>query len=462
VEFYPEYFLGKPGILVIIRLMQARTVENQISRSFSVFPALMAWHYLVIVLWCAGGFIINVRGSNWPQYRGPSGDGHADTNRVPTQWSEQQNVKWKTAVHDRGWSSPVIWGKRIWMTTAKEDGSELFAVCVDADTGRVVHDLKLFTVERPQFIHQFNSPASPTPVLEEGRAYITFGSPGTACLDDQGKILWERRDIECNHYRGAGSSPILYRDLLIMNFDGSDHQFVIALDKRTGKSVWKTERSIDHKDLGPDGKPMHEGDLRKAFATCHVAEFGGKPLLISQGAKAAYGYDPLTGKEFWRVEERSSHSAGTRPVVGAGLIFVPTGWAQGQVLAIRPGGSGDVTQSHVAWRLTKSVPKKPSLLMHENLLYLINDGGVATAVDPKNGEVVWTDRIGGNYSASPIAANGNIYLCSEEGKTTVVAPGREFKKIAENKLDGGFMSSPAATDNALILRTKTHVYRIEK
>jgi outer membrane protein assembly factor BamB len=404
-----------------------------------------------------------LQASHWPEFRGPQGNGHAATNRVPLTWSETEHVKWKTPIRGRGWASPVVWGNQIWTATASEDARQLFAVCVDATTGKIIHDLKLFEVERPQFIHAFNSPASPTPAIEDGRVYVTFGSPGTACLDTKtGKVIWQRVDIECNHYRGAGTSPIIYRDLLLLNFDGSDHQFIVALDKNTGKTVWRKERSIDFKDLGSDGKPQAEGDFRKAFATCHVAEFDGKPLLISQGAKAVYGYDPLTGEERWRVEERSSHSAGTRPVVGFGLIFIPTGWSQGQVLAIKPGGQGDVTSSHVAWKVTKSAPKKPSLLLVDDILYLFNDGGVATALDPKTGDVVWSDRIGGNYSASPIYANNRIYVFSEEGKATVLAPGREFKKLAENKLDGGFMSSPAVTDNALILRTKTHLYRVEQ
>ncbi|HMJ89005.1 MAG TPA: PQQ-binding-like beta-propeller repeat protein [Candidatus Acidoferrum sp.] len=402
--------------------------------------------------------------SNWPQYRGPQGDGHAGTNRVPLTWSETNNVKWKAAIHGRGWASPVIWGKQIWLTTASEDAKQLFALCVDADSGQILRDSKLFDVERPQFHHAFNSPASPTPVIEAGRVYITFGSPGTACLDtESGKVLWERRDIVCNHYRGAGSSPILHGNLLIMNFDGSDHQFVMALDKDTGKTVWKTNRSIDHKDLDASGKPQAEGDFRKAFATPHVAQFDGKPVLISQGAKAAYGYNPLTGEELWRVEERQNHSAGTRPVVGHGLIFFTTGWSQGQLLAVKPGGSGDVTSSHIPWRVTKSAAKKPSLLLVNDLLYMMNDGGVATCVEAKTGTAVWTERIGGNYSASPLFANGRIYLFNEEGKATVIAPGRDFKKLAENTLEkSGFMASPAVTDNALILRTRNHLYRVEE
>ena len=394
--------------------------------------------------------------SNWPEFRGPGGDGHAaPTSKIPTTWSTNENVKWKTPVHGRAWSSPVVWGKQIWLTTGTPDAKELFAVCVDADSGKIVRDQKLFEVERPQFHHAFNSPGSPTPVIEEGRVYVTFGSPGTACLDTQtGKALWERRDIECNHYRGAGSSPILYRDLLIMNFDGSDAQFIIALDKKTGKTVWRKDRSIDFKDLGPDGKPKAEGDFRKCFATPHVAIIDGKPLLISQGANACYGYEPLTGEEYWRVEERTSHSGGTRPVIGHGLIFFPSGWSQGQLLAVKPGGKGDITSTHIAWKVTKAAAKKPSLLLVDDVIYMNNDGGIVTAIDAKSGAEIWTERIGG-------FANGHAYFFSEEGKTTVIKPGREFNKVAENKLPDGFMASPAVTDNALILRTKEALYRIE-
>jgi outer membrane protein assembly factor BamB len=401
--------------------------------------------------------------SNWPQFRGPNGDGHAPASaRPPTTWSETNNVKWKTSIHGKAWSSPVVWDDQIWLTTATEDGKQLFAICVDAQSGKVLRDQKLFDVERPQFIHKFNSAASPTPVIEEGRVYVTFGSPGTACLDTStGKVLWERRDLECNHYRGAGSSPILHGDLLIMNFDGSDRQYVVALDKRTGKTVWRRDRSIDFQDLDEHGQPHAEGDMRKAFSTPHIAQFDGQPVLISQGAKAAYGYDPLTGEELWRVEERQNHSASTRPIIGHGLMFFPTGWGQGQVIAVKPGGRGDITGTHIAWKVTKAVAKKPSLLLVGDSICMVNDGGVATALDAKTGKEVWSERLGGNYSAAPILASGLVYALSEEGKAVVFKAGAEFQKVAENKLADGFMASPAVTGKALILRTKSALYRIE-
>ena len=400
--------------------------------------------------------------AQWPQFRGPEGLGTTTAN-VPLTWSEESNVRWKTAIHGRAWSSPIVIDNQIWISTATPDGRELSALAVDVESGKIVHDLKLFTVATPQFAHPFNSYGSPTPVAEPGRVYVTFGSPGTAAIDARtGKVLWERRDLECNHYRGAGSSPILFRNLLIMHFDGSDVQYVTALDKDTGKTVWTTPRSIDFKDLDVDGKPKAEGDFRKAFATPHIIEVDGQPLLLSLGGKATYAYDPMTGKERWRIEERRSHSASTRPVTGLGMVFYPTGWDATQLMAVRPDGSGEVSATHVVWRFARGVPQKPSILFVDGLIYMINDVGIASCLDAKTGTLVWQSRVGGTFSASPIYSAGRIYLFDEDGKATVIAAGREFKVLAENHLDNGFMASPAVVGNALILRTSKDLYRIEE
>ena len=300
-------------------------------------------------------------GWQWPEFRGANGGREGPGLGTAAHLERDVQHRWKTAVHGRAWSSPVVLDGQIWVTTATEDGKQLFAVALDQESGRVLHDLKVFDVATPQYAHPFNTYASPTPAIERGRVYVTFGSPGTAALDTaSGKVLWERRDLECNHYRGAGLPPVIFRDLLLLHYDGSDVQYGVALDKRTGKTVWKTKRSIDFKDLGPDGKPQAEGDLRKAFSTPQVIEVDGAPLLVSMGAKATYAYDPLTGKERWRVEERTNHSASTRPVAGFGLVFLPTGFPKGELLAVRPDGRGDITATHVAWRLTRGVPNKPS------------------------------------------------------------------------------------------------------
>lgn len=411
--------------------------------------------------------------ANWPEFRGPSGNGISTSTNLPLHWGEQQNVKWKTPIHDRGWSSPVIWDQQVWLTTATIDGHELFAVCIDRDTGKVIHDLKLFDVAKPQYCHPFNSYASPTPAIEAGRIYVTFGAPGTACLDTQtGKVLWTRRDIECNHFRAAGSSPILYSNLFLLNFDGSDHQFVVALDKQTGRTVWQKQRSIDFQDLGPDGQPEQGGDTRKAFATCQIAAFGEQPTLLSQGSRALYAYDPASGAELWRVEERSAYSGATRPVTGHGLAFFPSGFASGQVLAVRPGKQGEVLdakapkpsemQLQVVWKTSRNAPKKPSLLLLGDLLYAIEDNGVATCWEALTGTVVWSERLGGHYSASPLAAGRHIYLFSEEGSATVIPMGRRFETTCVSMMGDGYMASPAVSGKALFLRSRTQLYRIEK
>ena len=411
--------------------------------------------------------------TNWTEFRGPAGNGVSTATNLAAHWSEQENIKWQTPVHGKAWSSPVIWEKQVWLTSATEDGRELFIVCVDRETGQVIRDLKLFDVEKPQAAIAFNSYASPTPAIESGRLYASFGSPGTACLDTEtAKVLWARRDIECNHYRGAGSSPILFSNLVILNFDGSDVQFVLALDKQTGRTVWQSNRSIDFKDLGPDGKPEMNGDFRKAFATCQIASFDGQLTLLSQGSKALYAYDPRFGYELWRVEERNNYSGCTRPVVGNGIVFVPSGFSSGQILAIRPGRKGEVidanspqpgaTQLQVVWKAKHNAPKKPSLLLAGDLLYAVDDNGTATCWEAATGTNVWTEHIGGHYSAAPLAGAGKIYFFSEDGKTTVLAAGREFHKLAENQLGDGFMASPAVSGNALFLRSRSRLYRIEE
>jgi outer membrane protein assembly factor BamB len=399
---------------------------------------------------------------NWPRFRGPDARGSTDSKGLPLKWSETENVKWKTPVHGRAWSSPVILDRQIWMTTASEDGKELGIVCVDKDSGQIVRDAKLFDVAEPQFAHAFNSYASPTPVIEPGRLYATWGSPATACIDTQtGKVLWERRDLECNHFRGAGSSPVIWGDLLINNFDGSDHQFVIALDKKSGKTVWRTERSIDYQDL-ENGKPKGDGDFRKGFSSPVIIDWQGKPLLISSGSKACYAYEPATGREIWRYENRRAHSTSMTPLAGFGMVFVATGLPKGELVALKLGGQGLLTEKDVVWTVSQGTPAKPSPVLVGDLLFVINDSGIASCLEAKTGAEVWRERVGGAYSASPLYAEGHVYLFAEDGKATVLDAGRTFKVLAENKLEDGFMASPAVSGKALYLRTKTHLYRIEK
>jgi outer membrane protein assembly factor BamB len=402
--------------------------------------------------------------STWPQFRGPSMQGVSDATDTPLEWSEDKNVTWKTPIHGKAWSSPVILGKQIWLTTATEDGRKLSVICVDKESGKIVRDIKVFDVEKPQYCHPFNSYASSTPVIEPGRIYVTFGSPGTACIDTEtGKVIWERRDFLCNHYRGAGSSPAVFGNLLLMNFDGSDYQYIVALDKSTGKTVWKTDRSIDYQDLEADGKTIQrEGDMRKGFSTPRIWNVAGRPLIVSLGSKAFYAYEPKDGKEVWRIEYRGSHSGSATPIIGDEFLYYCTGLGNESLFAVKPGGQGVIGDTHVAWRVKQNVPGKPSPLLVDGHIYMTDDAGIASCIDAKTGAEIWKGRLDGNYSASPIFAAGKIYFCDEDGVTKVIAPGKTFKILAENELDAGFMASPAVADNALFLRTKTHLYRIEK
>lgn len=392
--------------------------------------------------------------NNWPEFRGPDGDGHADAKNLPITFGETENVAWKTPIHDKGWSSPVVWGDQIWLTTATEDGANMFAVCVDLASGKIMHNKRVFYLNKPQYCHPFNSYASPTPVIEEGRVYVHFGAHGTAAIDTRTKeILWTRQDLKCDHHRGPGSSPILFENLLIATYDGFDLQYLVAFDKNTGDTVWKTDRNIDY---GTD-----DGDAKKGYGTPRVITVNGQPQLISPTAGATIAYDPRTGKEIWRVRS-GGMNASARPLWGHGLIYATTAAGGWQLFAVRPDGEGDVTKSHFAWKQPKAIPTRSTPLMIDDLIYMVNDAGILSCVEAKTGRQVWVHRLGGNYSASPVYADGKLYFFSQEGECPVLEPGREFKLLATNKLDDGCMASPAVADNALLVRTRTHLYRIEK
>lgn len=401
-------------------------------------------------------------GESWPGFRGPTAQGLVEDADLPLNWSETENVVWKTPIEGKAWSSPVIWDDRIFVTNATEDGTKLSVVCLDTNSGEVIYDKLLHTVAEPQFCHPFNSYASPSPVIEEGRLYVSFGSPYNACLDPAtGDILWERTDFVCNHFRGAGSSPLIHNDLLFLNFDGSDFQYVVALDKQTGETVWRTDRTVDFDDINPDtGKPDRDGDWRKAFSTPIIAQVDGRDMLISLGSMALYAYEPLTGKELWRVEFIGSHSGSCRPVFEHGLIYAPNG-ADAELWVIRPDGSGVLSESNVVWKQDRAVPRRPSVLLLDDLVFMVDDSGVAACVDAHTGEEYWRKRLGGNFSASPIHSDGRIYFLDEDGKATVVKADREYEVLATSELADGFMASPAVSGDALFLRTRSHLYRIE-
>ena len=393
----------------------------------------------------------------WTEFRGPSGTGHSDSVGLPYEWSETRNLVWKTRIHGRGWSSPVVLGKQVWLTTATPEGKELSVLAMDRDDGHVIFDTKLFEVATPEDTQKYNSFASPTPVIEEGRVYVHFGSYGTAALDTQtGKVVWARRDLPCNHWRGPASSPILYKNLLIVHFDGYDLQYAVALDKQTGRTVWKAVRGHDY---GTD-----DGDQKKGFGTPVVIEAAGRAQLISPAAKAVLSLDPLTGQELWRVRYEQ-HSAAARPLFAHGLVYIDTGFSKADLLAIRPDGHGDVTDTHVAWRAIKGIGAKPSPVMVDDLLYAVSDtGGVVTCLEAKTGAEVWQHRLGApGHSASPLFADGALYFFAEDGSAVALKPGREYVEMGRGSVEeAGVMATPAIAGKALFVRTESHLYRLEK
>ncbi|HVX11802.1 MAG TPA: PQQ-binding-like beta-propeller repeat protein [Pirellulales bacterium] len=389
----------------------------------------------------------------WPQFRGPDGQGISDAKGVPTEWSDSQNVKWKTPIHGRAWSSPVVWHDQVWLTTATPDGKQLSALKIDRATGKILLDKVVFDIPEPQFCYPFNSYASSTPAVEEGRIYVHYGSHGTACLDtDSGATIWTRQDLPCNHHRGAGSSPILFGRSLFIDFDGFDVQYVVALDKATGKTVWKHDRQIDYGTT--------DGDAKKAYATPTVVEVAGRPLLVSPAAGATIAYDPLSGDEIWRVQH-GGMNASAPPLIGHGVIYLNTADGGFREFALRPEGTGDITETNVVWKQQQAMPVRCAPLLVGDLLFMVNEAGILSCLDAASGDLVWRHRLGGHYSASPVYADGHIYFASEDGDLPVIEAAREYRPLATNHLDDGCMASPAIAGRALFLRTKKSLYCIE-
>ncbi len=354
-------------------------------------------------------------------------------------------------------------GQQVWLTTATPDGHDFYAICADVENGKLLWNTNLFHCEAPEPLgNNVNAYATPSPVVEPGRAYVHFGSYGTACLDTSSfRALWVRTDLPCRHYRGPASSPILFRDLLILTMDGVDLQYLVAVDKNSGKTVWKTARSVAWNDENVPGQMARDGDLRKAHSTPLIVETGGTLQMLSAGAKAAYAYDPLTGKELWRVRYEA-WSAAPRPLCERSLAFIISGYGgKTELLGVRTDGHGDITDTHVAWKVERAVAKTASPVLVDGLIYMVSDEGALTCLEAATGKPVGKDRIPGNYAASPVYAGGRIYFCNQQGKTTVLKPGRSFQVLATNTLADGFMASPAISGSALFLRTRTHLYRIQ-
>lgn len=418
----------------------------------------------------------HVSAEEWPEWRGPNGQGISSAKGLPETWSETSGVVWKAELPGRGHSTPVLTGNQLWLTTALEkaatpdqvkarlatntgdqpltvlDSVSLRVLCVDSISGKVLHDMEVLNVKNPQWAHQLNSYASPSPILENGRLYAHFGSLGTVCLDTATlKILWKNEELHVMHENGPGSTPVLSGNRLIAHFDGSDQQFIAAFDKTTGKVVWKTVRS---------GKMDPRPQQRKAYGTPLIVTMNGQATVVSPAADWVYGYEPATGKELWKLPYGElGFSMSVRPVADAERIYISTSYGKSQVIALKYAG---LKTPEIAWRNNKNAPKMCSPVLANDLLFYVDDGGIVSCIDPATGEAHYRERLGGKFSASPILADNKLYFASREGVVTVVPAGREFKILAQNTLEGSLMASPIAVDGTLYLRTDKALYRIGK
>ncbi len=393
---------------------------------------------------------------DWPQFRGPTGQGISQEKNLPTEWGQDKNVAWRTNLPGNGWSSPSLSGGRIYLTSAipadESSGSEslqLAGLCVDARTGALLWQTTLFEqgADAPK-IHSKNSHASPTPIVAGDRIFVHFGHQGTACLDREGRIVWKTTELKYPPVHGNGGSPELVDGLLIFACDGGSEAFVGALDAETGKVRWRFDRP---------------GDAPKKFAFCTplTITVEGQKQVVIPGSDSVSALDPQTGKEIWQVRYKG-YSVIPRPVFGHGMIFLSTGYDSPTAMAIRVDGQGDVTDTHVAWTLKKGSPNTPSMLLSGDELYMVSDRGVASCVDARTGEPHWQERVGGNFSASPILAGGKVYLQSEDGVGIVLRAGKTFEKLAENKMGERSLASYALGDGAIFLRTEKALYRIQR
>jgi outer membrane protein assembly factor BamB len=396
--------------------------------------------------------------NDWRFFRGTNLDGVSENKGLPLHWGEDTSVVWKTAIHDKGNSSPVILNNQIWLTTAKADGKELYAVCIDLPTGIILHDILVFSPENIPSIHSLNTYATPTPAIEEGFVYVHFGSMGTACIESAtGKIIWTRTDLICNHVQGPASCPIIYKNLLIFNLEGVDVQYVIALDKKTGKTVWQ--------NLRPQEYYVNEPEIaRKAYSTPMVINVNGRDILISVGSEICSAFDPLTGKEIWKYTF-SSDSAIAMPLYSNGLLIFSTGFGGGApvwLIAVKPDGTGNITQSGKVWETDQDVPGINTPVVHNGIIWMIQEKGLLTCLEAKTGKVFYKKRLKGEFYSSPLCADGKVYLPSKQGIVYVLKEGSEFEVLAQNRLNTEFWASIAVSGKSLLLRSNTALYLISE
>ena len=417
---------------------------------------------IIIIFLCAMISPGTSQDDNWTHYRGNNLDGISTVDNVPVRWKADSNIVWKTGIHGRGWSSPVVFNDRIWLTTATDDGGEMFAVCLDFETGEVLMDINVFAPDSIYRKHAINSYATPTPCIEKDFVYVHFGRYGTTCLNTKdGSTVWKRTDLECEHIQGPGSSPFLYKNLLILHMEGSDVQYIVALDKSNGKTVWRIERPKDVYDrLEPIGK--------KAYITPLIVKVDGRDQLISNGAAVCIAYEPETGKEIWRVI-RGVDSTIAMPFSEDGIVYFYTGFTvpdQGSkfanLMAVDPGGHGDVALTNIIWSIETPVLQLLTPVIKDGLIYTIDSKSKMMCIDAKTGQSIWTERVKGKYNSSPVYASGHLYFSSTRGEVIVIKEGRRFEIAAINDLENEIWATPAILRNSLLIRTSKHLYKIGK
>ncbi|HPR84603.1 MAG TPA: PQQ-like beta-propeller repeat protein [Prolixibacteraceae bacterium] len=399
---------------------------------------------------------------NWTHFRGTSLNAVSESANPPTQWSETNNIRWKTDLEGKGWSSPVVLDNQIWLTTASDDGKKMNGVCLDFNSGKVLFNILLFTPDSVQGKHSINTYATPTACIEKGFVYLHFGTFGTACLStSDGKIIWKRSDMNCNHVQGPGSSPIIYKNLLILHLEGNDVQYLVALDKTTGKTVWKAERPAKvYEPLAPIGK--------KAYITPPIVNVKGKDLLISNGSAICQALDPETGKEVWHVIQ-GTDSTIAMPVYENGLVYFipgfvnsPEGEKYTELIAVNPDGAGDIAKSNVVWKRKLPVLQLLTPLLKNGLIYMVDTQNNLLCLDAKTGDVVYTKKMKNKHYASPVYASGLVYFISGKGEATILKEGRNLEIVAENKLPGEVFATPAILRNQILIRTDKSLYCIQK
>ncbi len=398
---------------------------------------------------------------NWTHFRGSEMNGHAQVKTAPLHWSATENIVWKAPVKGLGWSSPVVFGNQIWLTSAKEDGTEFYTLCYNIETGKLLDEKTIFTCAEPQGIHGTNSYATPTPCIEEGFVYVHYGTFGTACINTENfEIVWKREDLNCKHMQGPASSPILHNDKLIVHLEGTEDPYVIALDKKTGTTIWN---SIRPKEIYDKLEPVY----RKSYQTPIVIQAGGCELLISNSSFMCFAHDVNTGEVIWTMEY-GYDSTVSQPLYWNGLVFVNSGWIFednkpffSRQYAIDPTGKGDVTKTHIKWMYEDEVPQIPTPVIVDGKMYMVHDRGMASCIDAVTAKLIWKHELKGNFNSSPVLAAGNIYFFNVKGECTIVKPGSAFEMVAQNFIGETVKVVPVFVDNSMLLRTDKNLYLIQ-